>query len=195
MPEPINSSSQQANRSVPPPLAEISRWRRVFPGEERQLGILRRWLASLLPECPARDDLTSIATELGSNALQHTASGKPGGHFAVEVTWHNAVVQVAVADCGGRGEPRVIDDVDGERGRGLLLVQRLSARTGWTGDPQGRLVWAEVIWPADAPVMPDPSRDPYRAVIRESETAMARRFAEVPGWRPAVVPELAIGSA
>ena len=36
--------------------AEGLRWRRAFPGEERQLSLLRRWIASLLPECPARDD-------------------------------------------------------------------------------------------------------------------------------------------
>lgn len=40
-------------------------------GEERQLGIMRRWLASLLPENPARDDLTTIATELATNADFH----------------------------------------------------------------------------------------------------------------------------
>src|SRR5713226_6853778 len=44
-------------------------WGRVFPGEERQLGMLRRWLAELLPDCPSRDDVASGATELGSNAI------------------------------------------------------------------------------------------------------------------------------
>jgi len=34
-------------------LAPGSRWRRDFPGEERQLGVLRRWLASLLPALPS----------------------------------------------------------------------------------------------------------------------------------------------
>src|ERR1022692_2969715 len=43
------------------------RWRRVFPGEERQLGVLRRWLELLLPECPARSDVAYVATELGAN--------------------------------------------------------------------------------------------------------------------------------
>ncbi len=41
-------------------------WRRVFPGDERQLGVLRRWLSSLLPDCPARSDVLSVATELVS---------------------------------------------------------------------------------------------------------------------------------
>ena len=121
------------------------RWRRVFPGEGSQLGVLRRWLASLLPDCPARDDVASVATELGSNALVHTASGR-GGSFAAEITWHQAVVRVAVADCGAPGGPRVIDDPAGEHGRGLLVVRGLSVRTGVCGDHRGRLVWADVRW-------------------------------------------------
>jgi hypothetical protein len=44
-------------------------WRRLFPGEERQLGMLRQWLKTLLPGIPARDDVLSIATELASNAI------------------------------------------------------------------------------------------------------------------------------
>src|ERR1019366_6106722 len=85
------------------------RWRRVFPGEGSQLGVLRRWLESLLPERPERDDVACVANELGTNAVVHTASGH-GGWFAVEITWHRAVVRVAVADCGAPGGPRMIDD-------------------------------------------------------------------------------------
>jgi hypothetical protein len=40
-----------------------------------------------------------VATELASNAIQHTASGR--SWFAAEVTWHEPVVLIAVADCGG----------------------------------------------------------------------------------------------
>jgi hypothetical protein len=143
---------------------------------------LRRWLSALLPECPARGDLLSVATELGSNALEHTASGRQGGWFAVEVTWHQSMVLVGVADCGGPAEPRVIDDPDGERGRGLLLVRGLSMRTGWTGDPRGRLVWAQLAWPQEARAVLGSSDDPFQAVVREGEAALARRFAGVPAW-------------
>jgi hypothetical protein len=51
------------------------RWRRVFSGHERELSVLRRWLSSLLPECPERDDVLVVANELASNAIRHTASG------------------------------------------------------------------------------------------------------------------------
>jgi serine/threonine-protein kinase RsbW len=86
-----------------------------------------------------------VATELATNAVVHTASGR-GGWFAVEITWHRAVVRVAVADCGAPGGPRMIDDPAGEHGRGLLVVRSLSVRTGVCGDHRGRLVWADVPW-------------------------------------------------
>ena len=161
--------------------ANALRWRQEFPGEERQLGVVRRWLASLLPECPARDDVISVATELGSNALRHTASGR-GGLFAVEVTWHESIVRVAVADGGGPTRPRVIEDLAAEQGRGLLLVSGLSVRSGATGDHRGRLVWADITW--DGPDAPAHAlaQDSYETAIRDGQTALARHFADVPVW-------------
>jgi serine/threonine-protein kinase RsbW len=165
-----------------PALVPGLRWRRVFPGEERQLAALRRWISSLLPGCPARDDVLSVATELGGNAIQHTHSGRDGGWFAVEVTWQQSMVQVAVADCGGTAEPRVIDDPAGERGRGLLLVQGMSLRAGFTGDQRGRLAWAHIAWDEPVAASHPPSRDPYQSAIRDAEAALAQRFTGVPAW-------------
>jgi anti-sigma regulatory factor (Ser/Thr protein kinase) len=121
------------------------RWCRVFAGQERELSTLRGWLRSLLPECPARDDVISVADELASNAIVHTASGR-GGWFAVEVTWPGRLVRVAVADGGAPGGPRMVVDPAGEHGRGLVVVAAFSARTGMCGGPGGRLVWAEIAW-------------------------------------------------
>ena len=127
------------------PQVNVLRWRQVLRGEERQLGVLRRELVSMLTDCPARDDVISIATELASNAMRHTASGR-GGWFAVEVTSYQSVVRVSVTDQGGPAAPRVIDDPSAEHGRGLLLVSGLSVRTGMIGDQRGRLIWADVVF-------------------------------------------------
>ncbi len=145
-------------------------WRQVFPGEPHQLGVLRRSLASLLPECPARDDIISVATELATNALRHTASGR-GGLFAVEVTSHGSTVRVAVADGGSPTGPHVIEDPAAEHGRGLFLVVALSVRMGVTGDHRGRLVWADIAW--DGPNAPARalSLDPDEAAIRDGQAA------------------------
>lgn len=164
----------------PPELVPGMRWRRVFPGEERQLRILRRWLASLLGESSARDDLATVATELASNTIRHTASGR-GGWFAVEIAWHDPVMRVTVADSGASTEPQVIEDPTAEHGRGLLLVRGLSLRTGVCGDQRGRLVWADVRWDGAVPAVAA-AGDPYEAAIRDGEAALAHRFNGVPAW-------------
>lgn len=158
--------------------ATVQRWRQVLRGEERQLGVLRRWLASMLLDHPARDDVTSVAVELASNALRHTASGH-GGWFAVEITRYPSIVRVVVADQGGPSEPRVIDDPAAEYGRGLLLVHGLSLRTGVTGDQRGRLIWADIAFDAPGAAA---SHDPYEAAIREGRATLARRFRDMPAW-------------
>jgi len=106
---PASGPSQRAGGAAPPPLALApgAGWRQEFPGQERQLGVLRRRLAALLPPCPARDDLIAVANEFACNAVRHTRSGE-GGRFTVEVTWHGAVVRVAVTDSAQRpGRPRL----------------------------------------------------------------------------------------
>jgi serine/threonine-protein kinase RsbW len=158
------------------------RWRRVFPGDKRQLGVMRQWLASLLPDGPARDDVVLIATELASNAICHTASGQ-GGCFAVEIRWRRSAVRVAVADSGGPAQPRIIEDPAGERGRGLLLVRGLSQRTGTCGDHQGRLVWADVRWDGP-PELRRPARSSRRAWHAAADSTKAFSFRTAGVWHP-----------
>src|SRR5207248_6819879 len=71
---PYTTLFRSAAPEAPPELVPGMRWRRVFPGEERQLGAVRRWLASLLPDRPARDDLSVVATELGANSIRDRKS-------------------------------------------------------------------------------------------------------------------------
>lgn len=173
---------QGAPQSRSPSAGSIGmRWRRVFPGEDRQLSLARRWLESLLPDCPAREDVLCIATELGANAILHTASGR-GGHFVLEVIRQKSSVRVAVEDSGAADAPQVIDDPEGEQGRGLLVVQGLSARFGALGDHRGRTVWAEVPWDdADTTTFASP-QDLRDAVIHDGLAGLASRFADIPTW-------------
>ncbi len=157
------------------------RWRRVFPGDERAIGALRHWLASLLPECAARDDVVAVSVELATNAVKF-ASSAHGGWFAVEITWHGQTVRVAVADGGGPTVPHVVDDPMGDHGRGRVMVRALARRTGVSGDERGRLVWAEVPWTGDGAVALLSSPDAYETAIRQDEAALSRRFAGVAIW-------------
>jgi Histidine kinase-like ATPase domain len=173
------------------PLAAGLRWRRVFPGRERELAALRRWLTSLLPECPAREDVLTVANELASNAIQHTLSGH-GAWFAVEVGWHPTAVQVAVADCGGPAEPHVINDPGAERGRGLLMVQGLPSApgtpvisvAGWCGRRSAGMIPASPL-----AALVHQARVETRLLVRQAHTGTAPATAAQPwpGWSTCTV--------
>jgi anti-sigma regulatory factor (Ser/Thr protein kinase) len=130
-----------------PELGSAFRWRRSFPGQSAELRYVRRWLTGVLPAGPAREDVLSVAVELATNAIRHTASGL-GGEFTVEVSWraYPGTVRISVADEGAPHGPRWPDGPcpAGESGMGLYLVCALASRTGECGDAYARKVWAEV---------------------------------------------------
>jgi serine/threonine-protein kinase RsbW len=181
-------SERSGAADQPPPAPEHSpgralslRWRRDFPGDTAQLGVLRRWLESLLPPCAARDDVVSVANELGANAVIHTSSGQ-GGRFVVEVTWQTPLVRVAVADGGAASGPRITSDPLSEGGHGLRMVHELSVRTGVSGDQRGRVIWAAILWRRED--APEPPQFPagYESAIRDEAVGLARRFPNVLTW-------------
>jgi serine/threonine-protein kinase RsbW len=179
----MTDTSGAPDRGLSPPaglsaLVSEMPWRHDFPGEDSQLGGMRRWLRSLLPDCPARDDVIIVATELSSNAVLHTASGR-GGWFTVEIARYEHAVRVAVADSGSPDGPRVIDDPASEHGRGMLVVRGLSATTGVCGDHRGRTVWADVPWDSADQELP---RSQYEASICSGQDDLASRFAGIPTW-------------
>jgi hypothetical protein len=165
-----------AHRSVPDisDRPRLDRWQRLFRGQESELRQLRHWLTGLLPDSPGRDDLISVAVELGTNAVQHTASGD-GGWFTVEIALLPPMIRVSVTDEGAADGPRLtageddedpiaalgLDlDFDGDldldpdfdhhfdgdcaSGRGLVIVRALAVTCGVCGNGSGRTVWAEV---------------------------------------------------
>ena len=157
------------------------RWRRVFPGQEDQVGQVRRFVAELLAGYPERDDVTLCASELATNAIRHTASGR-GGFFAIELSWAGMTIGLAVADGGAPAGPvlrRRDLDALGEAGRGLDVVVGLCDRYGVEGDHRGRVVWAQfsststaAAHAAQAPLTPQPA-------TAEDAALLARQYA---GW-------------
>ena len=129
--------------------APALRWRREFPGDNAQIGALRRWLESLLPPCPARDDLVSVAVELSTNAVRHTVSGN-GGQFAIEVTWSVQMARVAVYDGGAPDGPRVIENPLGEDWTGFA-VQVLAVAAS---SLMSALLWTVPTWHRSGPDPP-----------------------------------------
>lgn len=157
------------------------RWRNVLRGDGAQIRELRRWIAVLLPECEARDNVIAVAVELATNAIQHTASGR-GGALVIEITWSSAAVTIAVADGGAPQPPRLIEDLLADHGRGLRLVRGLSARMGVSGDHRGRLVWADVPWAGTGATAPASLPPGYEAAIRDGHTELDRRHRGTLTW-------------
>ncbi len=94
-----------------------------------------------------------VASELVTNALVHSASGRMGGRVRVEMEpLPRQLVRIAVTDDGPQpGQltclPRLSPEVDALAacGRGLRLVDRLSVEWGWNGEPGTSLtVWAHI---------------------------------------------------
>jgi len=143
--------------------------------------MLRRWLECVLPPCPSRDDLMSVAVELSTNAVRHTASGS-GGQFVVEVTWWMQMTRVAVYDDGSPDSPRVTEDLPCEDGRGLLIVNALSVRMGVDGNAQGRVVWADILWTGQD--IPNQLEFPERfaSTARQAEAELAYRYPGILIW-------------
>ena len=118
--------------------------RSEFPGTGKYVGQVRQWLRAALGACSATDDAVLLTSELATNALLYSASGK-GGTFTVTVSHRSADVRVEVADKGGPWTP----DTTGNElhGRGLLNVSSIARAWGVTGDDSGRTVWFELDCP------------------------------------------------
>lgn len=136
----------RSSRSAPSP-DTAPRFRQAFPGQADQVAAARRFVAGVLAGCPAGPDAILLTSELATNAVQHSASGR-GGFFAVVVSHGLGRVRVTVTDGGSVTRPAVaVADELATSGRGLLLVDCLASRWGHEADPGlpgGSAVWFEL---------------------------------------------------
>jgi anti-sigma regulatory factor (Ser/Thr protein kinase) len=114
-------------------------WRRSFPGLAEHVRQAREFVAFLLADLPHVDDAVLVVSEFAANALRHTASARPGGHFLLEVRRWAEGATIALTDQGSLKVPRVpdLDDLS-ECGRGLQTVQALATDWAWNGDCDSR---------------------------------------------------------
>ena len=89
------------------------------------------------------EDAGIITSELVTNAVQHV---RGDGTDMVGVTlaraWNPPAVTVVVSDSSPDGPRRCDPSADGERGRGLQIVEALSAHWGWHPQDGGKAVFA-----------------------------------------------------
>lgn len=126
--------------------------RRRFPGLPSQIAYARRFVARQLVASPELTTATLLTSELATNAITHSASGRATGKFEVCVHLAPGWARVEVRDLGNvaeEPEPQHRDPYDTtEHGRGLDLVEALSSKWGTEprGDGMGRKVWFELVW-------------------------------------------------
>ncbi|MFF4094938.1 ATP-binding protein [Streptomyces sp. NPDC001834] len=100
------------------------------------------------------DTVTLIVAELSANAVSH--GHVPGRDFRLRLSAEGTALRVEVTDTRGERLPALAepsDDLDGDGGRGLLLVAALADRWGWypCADGPGKTVWAVCAVEAQSP--------------------------------------------
>jgi anti-sigma regulatory factor (Ser/Thr protein kinase) len=118
-------------------------WSRVFPAIPAQVREARQFLSAILDSLPTADDAILCLSELAANAVIHSRSREPNGHFCVRVQRHSSHLRVEVSDQGGPwAQPAHTNE---RNGRGLLIVDQLTRAWGLTGDDRaGWTSWFEM---------------------------------------------------
>jgi two-component sensor histidine kinase len=113
----------------------------TFRAEPSQVRAARRYLAALMAGSPAAGDAEVCLSELATNAVLHSRSGRCRGYFTVQVARAGGRWRVTVRDEGGgwRATP------DGDGNRGLAIVADLADRWQIDADAiRGNVVWFEL---------------------------------------------------
>jgi serine/threonine-protein kinase RsbW len=95
------------------------------------------------------DDLVLITSELATNAIRHSRTGRPAGEFTVRVTLYPyEYAWVEVIDQGGEW-------ASDERRHGLNALAAIAGDGNWgiDGDEACHVAWFRLNWPA-APAAP-----------------------------------------
>ncbi|MGV9596087.1 ATP-binding protein [Streptosporangium sandarakinum] len=138
-------------------------YERSFAGCAESVPQVRRFVTALLRGCPRAEDAALCASELASNALLHTRSGRAGGRFVVRLQVCGQVcVRITVDDQGvddgqdeqpgetGTRDPALTRPA-GEGGYGLAVVRALAGGgpgLTWRRTPAGGVASCMLAWPA-----------------------------------------------
>ncbi|QFY05348.1 ATP-binding protein [Nonomuraea phyllanthi] len=118
---------------------------RSFLGSTVSITEARRFVTTFLKGWPDVATAELIVSELATNAIRHSASGRFGGRFLVTIRGNGHRVWIGVLDEGGPGRPRIFPEYpELEGGRGLRIVSEMATDWGVQGDHRGRTVWASL---------------------------------------------------
>lgn len=118
---------------------------RSFLGSTVSITEARRFVTTFLKGWPDVETAELIVSELATNAIRHSASGRFGGRFHVTIRAERRRVWIGVLDEGGPGRPQIFPEYpELEGGRGLRIVSKVATDWGVLGDHRGRTVWASL---------------------------------------------------
>ena len=119
-----------------------------LPARAEHVGQARDFVAATLRvDHPGTPVLQLIVTELVTNSIAHSRSGRRAdGTVTLTLTGHSRRIRVAVTDSGGPTLPQLREvDFCAESGRGLFLVDALAITWNCFRNPSGAVTtWAEV---------------------------------------------------
>jgi serine/threonine-protein kinase RsbW len=146
-------------------------WSRGFPAVPEQVRDARQFLATILDGRSEADDALLCLSELVTNAIVHSKSGKPAGQIAVRAQLHGSHLRVEVTDQGGPWTAHLSDPA-GLHGRGLVILSRLVDAWGRIGNPTtGWTVWFEMTCAPIAPRLASPEGTAQRwTVVLKGDT-------------------------
>jgi anti-sigma regulatory factor (Ser/Thr protein kinase) len=103
---------------------------RVFPARAESVRKARVFVAAALAHSPAAANAALMTSELVTNAIQHSASGLPGGTVIVSVRRGHAWVRVDVHDQG-----ELVPGISARiaEGMGLTIVREFADVSGSDG--------------------------------------------------------------
>ncbi|GGL07384.1 hypothetical protein GCM10014719_06840 [Planomonospora parontospora subsp. antibiotica] len=145
MRDPVRRRDPGKEFPVPDPLRNA--WDREFPGNAASVSRTREWARDSLSgrlSAPVLDDLLLLLSELATNAVVHSDSGRTAsGRVTVRLVLSPGAVHVEVTDDGSAaGVPAVrVAEPDDDGGRGLWLVDLLATEWGYRRDEAGGSVW------------------------------------------------------
>lgn len=138
---PVCDSHSDVVSSLPAPASpEVER---TFAKAPRSAARARAFVASTLRSWGVGDDLHDdaalVVSELAVNAIRHAQSG-----FKVSLGRVGGGIRIAVGDADRNPPARLNPGVHATSGRGLLLVDAVSAAWGSAPADAGKLVWAQL---------------------------------------------------
>jgi anti-sigma regulatory factor (Ser/Thr protein kinase) len=122
-------------------------WSISVPGVPAIVTVARRLVRAALWDSRRLDDIELVASELVTNAICHTPSGRAGSLLTLRIRGRAGWARIEVSDLGsGSWAEPTSPDASDECGRGLVIVNALADLAGHEPAADGQVSWAEIHW-------------------------------------------------